>query len=101
MCGIAGYLDAQLPRHDSVIERQLAELQHRGPDAKGWFGSHGGVIGQARLSIIDLVGGKPPITNEDGTIGASCSTARSTTSASCGSSWSSEVTLRLRRATRR
>ena len=29
-----------------------------------------GVIGQNRLAIIDLVTGDPPITNEDGTVGA-------------------------------
>lgn len=70
MCGIAGYLDARSSHEDGVIERQLAQLTHRGPDAEGWFGCHGGVVGQTRLSIIDLVSGDPPITNEDGTIGA-------------------------------
>lgn len=70
MCGIAGYLDARSGHDDRVIERQLSQLRHRGPDAEGWFGRHGGVVGQTRLSIIDLVTGDPPITNENGTIGA-------------------------------
>ena len=70
MCGIAGFLDARARHEPTVVKRQLAELQHRGPDADGWFGCDGGVVGQTRLSIIDLVTGDPPITNEDGTIGA-------------------------------
>ena len=69
----------------AVVDAQLAALDHRGPDARGSFAGDHAVIGQNRLAIIDLVTGDPPITNEDGTRRASCSTARSTTSASCAS----------------
>lgn len=48
----------------------MASQQHRGPDAQGHFDGGRGVVGQNRLSIIDLVNGDPPITNEDGAIGA-------------------------------
>ena len=36
----------------------------------GWFHRTRGVVGQARLAVIDLVGGDPPIASEDGSIGA-------------------------------
>jgi asparagine synthase (glutamine-hydrolysing) len=70
MCGISGSIEAN--RHDVPrgIGAQLACQRHRGPDADGYFDGGPAVIGQNRLSIIDLVTGDPPVTNEDGTIGA-------------------------------
>jgi len=52
----------------ALLERMNETLRHRGPDDEGFFVS--GNIGMAmrRLAIIDVVGGKQPITNEDGTI---------------------------------
>jgi len=52
------------------LANQLASQRHRGPDAQGWFDGGRGVVAQNRLSIIDLTTGDPPMTNEDGTIGA-------------------------------
>ena len=52
------------------MANQLASQRHRGPDAQGWFDGGRGVVAQNRLSIIDLTTGDPPMTNEDGTIGA-------------------------------
>ena len=69
MCGIAGVVDANGERLDAVVTRQLALLHHRGPDSSGIHEGRGACIGQARLSIIDLLTGDPPITNEDGSIG--------------------------------
>ena len=69
MCGISGIFDARMPPGDEVVERQVALLHHRGPDAAGHFRSDCGVIAQNRLSVIDLHTGDPPITNEDGSIG--------------------------------
>jgi len=43
---------------------------HRGPDADGWFAGRRAVIAQNRLSIIDLVTGNPPMTDEERRIGA-------------------------------
>ena len=37
------------------MEGQLRLLEHRGPDASGVFVAGPGVIGQTRLSVIDLV----------------------------------------------
>ena len=69
MCGIAGVVD---PRATAVIDvgRMAATLRHRGPDSVGVFDRPGASIGQSRLAIIDLLTGDPPITNEDGTVGA-------------------------------
>jgi asparagine synthase (glutamine-hydrolysing) len=52
------------------IEAQLACQRHRGPDAQGTFVHGPGAIGQNRLSIIDVEHGDPPLTSEDGMIGA-------------------------------
>jgi asparagine synthase (glutamine-hydrolysing) len=69
MCGIAGVVDIKSMPADELVWRQLASLHHRGPDASGLHRGGAAVIGQSRLSIIDLVTGDPPITNEDGSIG--------------------------------
>lgn len=69
MCGIAGFIGTDALADLTLVDKQLAELRHRGPDAQGWFGRDGGVVGQTRLSVIDLVHGDPPLTNEDGSIG--------------------------------
>ncbi len=67
MCGICGIylLDDEASVNRSVLERMNETMVHRGPDDDGYFVS--GPIGLAmrRLSIIDLAGGKQPITNED------------------------------------
>lgn len=70
MCGICGIF--QFDPHAGVdridLERMNATLVHRGPDDEGYHVS--GPVGMAmrRLSIIDLGGGRQPISNEDGTI---------------------------------
>jgi len=66
MCGISGVVGP--PSAGAVIEQQLDLLHHRGPNARGHFDGSTGLVGQNRLSIIDLVTGDPPITNEDRTV---------------------------------
>ncbi|MGH2747920.1 MAG: asparagine synthase (glutamine-hydrolyzing) [Actinomycetota bacterium] len=68
MCGIAGYISARDPSTSAVIDAQLAQLGHRGPDAAGSFATGFGAIGQNRLAVIDLETGDPPIVNEDGSV---------------------------------
>ncbi|MGD0810866.1 MAG: asparagine synthase (glutamine-hydrolyzing) [Acidimicrobiales bacterium] len=68
MCGIAGAIREGVSK--SEVEGQLRLLEHRGPDVSGLFGSGPGVIGQTRLSVIDLVTGDPPMTSEQATVGA-------------------------------
>ena len=70
MCGIAGFVDTPRPAAEEIIRAQLSCQRHRGPDAEGAFVRGRGAIGQNRLAIIDIENGDPPITNEDGTIGA-------------------------------
>src|SRR5436190_2602914 len=67
MCGICGAIAREHADLDAVAEAQVATMHHRGPDSHGTFTAPYGAISQNRLSIIDLVTGDPPITNEDGT----------------------------------
>ena len=69
MCGIAGCV-GRVERRPEVVERQLRTLDHRGPDAWGVYAKPGATIGQTRLAVIDLVTGDPPVTSEDGSVGA-------------------------------
>lgn len=70
MCGICGFVDTRPEDGVTVVTRQIATQRHRGPDAEGYFDGGRGLIAQNRLSVIDLVTGDPPLTNEDGTVGA-------------------------------
>src|SRR3954453_21897280 len=70
MCGISGSVQARAHSVARAVDAQLACQRHRGPDAAGYFDGERGVIAQNRLSIIDLVTGDPPITDEEGAIGA-------------------------------
>src|SRR3954447_23594431 len=70
MCGICGLAAPDAPGGRDVIDAQLSCLDHRGPDARGYFTGRSGFVGQNRLAIIDLVTGDPPITNEDESVAA-------------------------------
>ncbi|MFI5364850.1 MAG: asparagine synthase (glutamine-hydrolyzing) [Candidatus Binatia bacterium] len=68
MCGICGIAGPAAER--DVVERMSAILAHRGPDGEGFYEDAGVVLGHRRLSIIDLVTGDQPMSNEDGTVWA-------------------------------
>src|SRR2546421_3904648 len=70
MCGICGIYEykTQKPVDQQVLDDMLQVLHDRGPDDAGSFLDRSVSIGMRRLSIIDLNGGKQPITNEDGTV---------------------------------
>jgi asparagine synthase (glutamine-hydrolysing) len=70
VCGICGSVHARPGELTRAVAAQLATQRHRGPDAEGWFTGGRGIVGQNRLSIIDLVTGDPPMVNETGSIGA-------------------------------
>jgi len=74
MCGIAGYFvthgDPTLDR--SILPRMVSRLHHRGPDRRGTFAEGPAGLAHARLSIIDLVGGTQPISNEDESVWIVC-----------------------------
>ena len=68
MCGICGVLG----RTDrDVVARMLATIRHRGPDDEFMVSGDRFTMAAARLSIIDVGGGRQPLSNEDGTITAS------------------------------
>ncbi|MGH8601804.1 MAG: asparagine synthase (glutamine-hydrolyzing) [Gammaproteobacteria bacterium] len=69
MCGIAGILS---PDKRGVITRMTETLSHRGPDSIGYFNDGAIALGHTRLSIIDLEGGKQPISNETDSIFLIC-----------------------------
>ena len=67
MCGIAGYF-ALTPRpipERAVLERMVEAVRHRGPDDGGVYLDARAGLGHRRLSIIDLSGGRQPLSNAD------------------------------------
>ncbi len=69
MCGIAGFIAPSGQRVDRrVLERMVASLRHRGPDAVGYHLDGRVGLGIARLRVIDLATGDQPIPNEDGAV---------------------------------
>jgi asparagine synthase (glutamine-hydrolysing) len=67
MCAICGkYTPAGVQLPD--LQRMAQAVAHRGPDDEGFYirGCIG--LGNRRLSIIDLPGGRQPISNEDETV---------------------------------
>ena len=77
MCGIAGIADfdgRDIPR--SLVQAMCTAICHRGPDDEGVLQipespsstEPRAVLGNRRLSIIDIAGGHQPLANEDGSI---------------------------------
>ena len=65
MCGIAGFFG---DGDREAVPAMLAALHHRGPDDAHIICGDRYAIGAARLSIMDVAGGRQPLTNEDGTV---------------------------------
>jgi asparagine synthase (glutamine-hydrolysing) len=67
MCGIAGIWGEVTTER---LKAMAHALRHRGPDDEGfWLSPEIGIgFANRRLSIIDLEGGRQPISNEDGSI---------------------------------
>jgi asparagine synthase (glutamine-hydrolysing) len=76
MCGIVGFLTHQAVNipGEGVLRAMRDTLIHRGPDDSGEFirplddGGPFVFLGHRRLSIIDLTGGRQPLSNENGMI---------------------------------
>ncbi|MHA1233441.1 MAG: asparagine synthetase B family protein [Candidatus Helarchaeota archaeon] len=70
MCGITGifYLKRNKNVEFPILEKMVNILRHRGPDDTGFYINKYIGLGQSRLSIIDIKGGKQPISNEDNTL---------------------------------
>ena len=66
MCGIAGMVcTADRGPDRDQLQRMIAVLRHRGPDATGVYVAGPAGLAHARLSIIDLAGGRQPMLNAD------------------------------------
>ncbi|ATW24439.1 asparagine synthase B [Candidatus Formimonas warabiya] len=66
MCGIAGVFGSRCKKEKMDV--MLNKIRHRGPDDFGTFACQEASFIHARLSIIDVDGGKQPIFNESGTV---------------------------------
>ncbi len=69
MCGFAGIISKT---HRDKIAGMTAAIIHRGPDGEGFYRDDNIALGHRRLSIIDLEGGKQPISNESGQLQLVC-----------------------------
>lgn len=70
MCGIAGFfgpIGETLPPR-ALLKRMIGAIAHRGPDANGVFVGTGAGLAHARLSIVDLAGGRQPMATPDGDV---------------------------------
>lgn len=70
MCGIAGIATRDGVREGDarLVDAMLRSLAHRGPDDQYMAGDAKVWLGARRLSIIDLQGGRQPLTDESGLI---------------------------------
>tara|TARA_Y100001960_G_C14776143_1_gene883250 strand:- start:1643 stop:3538 length:1896 start_codon:yes stop_codon:yes gene_type:complete len=69
MCGIYGLLK---PSDDEILDSTMQPVReaiyHRGPDNQGFYSAPGLVLGNNRLSIVDVTGGNQPILNKSQTL---------------------------------
>jgi asparagine synthase (glutamine-hydrolysing) len=69
MCGIIGGFDRKRqPLSEADANAACRRIAHRGPDDQGIFQTDGMLIGNRRLSILDLSGGHQPMLSDDGNI---------------------------------
>jgi asparagine synthase (glutamine-hydrolysing) len=65
MCGIAGFYGLE---DKNLIRKMCSTIKHRGPDDTGYFVDKNVCLGDRRLSIIDVSGGKSVYQNENKSI---------------------------------
>lgn len=70
MCGICGaaWTDGGRKPTERILNEMIERLVHRGPDDSGARLDSRVALGFRRLAIVDLPGGRQPLSNEDGTI---------------------------------
>lgn len=68
MCGIAGIITKGAHVGPERLNMMLQTIEHRGPDGFGSWQEGRAGFGHSRLSIIDLEGGRQPMSNEDKTV---------------------------------
>ena len=64
MCGIAGFIGKDKDKK-KILKNMCDRIKHRGPDAQGYYVKGDVALGQRRLSIIDIEGGKQPMFSKD------------------------------------
>ena len=64
MCGIAGFIGKDKDKK-KILKNMCDRIKHRGPDAQGYYVKGDAALGQRRLSIIDIEGGKQPMFSKD------------------------------------
>jgi asparagine synthase (glutamine-hydrolysing) len=69
MCGITAMVTPELGISSDATSRMVAALHHRGPDSQGVHRFSRCTLGSARLSIVDVEGGRQPILSRDGALG--------------------------------
>ncbi|HBQ64830.1 MAG TPA: asparagine synthase (glutamine-hydrolyzing) [Clostridiales bacterium] len=67
MCGFCGF-SGILADRESLLERMMERIRHRGPDDQGKYLDEGMALGFRRLSIIGLEDICQPLKNEDGSL---------------------------------
>jgi asparagine synthase (glutamine-hydrolysing) len=73
MCGICGYINLNgHPAGREIVERMNRVLVHRGPDDAGVLIDDLIALAMRRLAVIDLAGGRQPMSNEDGSVWVIC-----------------------------
>ncbi len=65
MCGFCGFINR---KEKNIIKEMNDAIIHRGPDDESYYKDENIAMGFRRLSIIDLKGGRQPISNENDTM---------------------------------
>jgi asparagine synthase (glutamine-hydrolysing) len=67
MCGIVGFFGTG---DEGILRRMTARIAHRGPDDEAFLTEpdRGVYLGFRRLAILDIAGGRQPMTTADGTL---------------------------------
>ncbi len=64
MCGICGAIGIQRAEPaEEITRRMMGAIIHRGPDEDGILVAPSAALGMRRLSIIDLPGGRQPVSS--------------------------------------
>lgn len=68
MCGITGWVDyaRDLEQQGPVLDEMVATMACRGPDARGTWTAPHAALGHRRLSVIDVEGGRQPMSVDAG-----------------------------------
>ena len=69
MCGIAGIITPCASEYHDRLTSMVSSLRHRGPDDQGMYFFGNCALGHARLSIIDIQGGRQPMLSYDQLLG--------------------------------